>query len=43
MVVRAPTGPAPVGDVLSIVVPIVAFVAGAVIFEQMERGFADAI
>ena len=29
--------------VLSIVVPIAAFVAGAVIFEQMERGFADAI
>jgi lipopolysaccharide transport system permease protein len=29
--------------VLSIVVPIVVFVGGAVIFEQMERGFADVI
>jgi lipopolysaccharide transport system permease protein len=29
--------------VLAIVVPIVAFVGGAVIFEQMERGFADVI
>jgi lipopolysaccharide transport system permease protein len=28
---------------LAIVVPIVAFVGGAIIFEQMERGFADAI
>ena len=29
--------------VLAIAVPIVAFVAGAIIFEQMERGFADVI
>jgi lipopolysaccharide transport system permease protein len=29
--------------VLSIVVPILVFVGGAVIFEQMERGFADVI
>jgi lipopolysaccharide transport system permease protein len=29
--------------VLSIVLPIVVFVGGAVIFEQMERGFADVI
>ena len=29
--------------VLAIVGPIVAFVGGAIIFEQMERGFADAI
>lgn len=29
--------------VLAIIVPIVVFVGGAVIFEQMERGFADAI
>ena len=29
--------------VLAIVVPIVAFVGGAIIFEQMERGFADSI
>jgi lipopolysaccharide transport system permease protein len=29
--------------VLSIVVPVVVFVGGAVIFEQMERGFADVI
>ncbi len=29
--------------VLAVVVPIAAFVGGAVIFEQMERGFADAI
>ena len=29
--------------VLAIVVPIAVFVGGAVIFEQMERGFADAI
>jgi lipopolysaccharide transport system permease protein len=28
---------------LSIVVPIIAFVGGAIIFEQMERGFADVI
>jgi lipopolysaccharide transport system permease protein len=29
--------------VLAIVVPIAAFVGGAIIFEQMERGFADTI
>ena len=29
--------------VLAVVVPIAVFVGGAVIFEQMERGFADAI
>ncbi len=29
--------------VLAIVVPIAVFVGGAIIFEQMERGFADAI
>ncbi len=29
--------------VLSIVVPIVVFVGGAIVFEQMERGFADVI
>jgi lipopolysaccharide transport system permease protein len=28
---------------LSIVVPIVVFLGGAIIFEQMERGFADVI
>jgi lipopolysaccharide transport system permease protein len=28
---------------LSIVVPVVVFVGGAVVFEQMERGFADVI
>ncbi len=27
----------------SIVVPVVCFLAGAIIFEQMERGFADVI
>jgi lipopolysaccharide transport system permease protein len=29
--------------VLSIVVPVVVFVAGVLVFEQMERGFADVI
>jgi lipopolysaccharide transport system permease protein len=29
--------------VLSIVVPVAVFLGGAVIFEQMERGFADVI
>jgi len=29
--------------VLAVVFPIAAFVAGAIIFEQMERGFADSI
>jgi len=29
--------------ILSILVPIVVFVGGAIIFEQMERGFADVI
>ncbi len=29
--------------VLSFVVPVVVFLAGAVVFEQMERGFADVI
>jgi lipopolysaccharide transport system permease protein len=29
--------------VASIIVPIIVFVGGAVIFEQMERGFADVI
>jgi lipopolysaccharide transport system permease protein len=29
--------------ILSIVVPIVVFVGGAIVFEQMERGFADVI
>ncbi len=28
---------------LSIVVPVLAFLGGAIIFEQMERGFADVI
>jgi lipopolysaccharide transport system permease protein len=40
--VRQPT-PQTWETVLAIVVPIVAFIGGAVIFEQMERGFADAI
>lgn len=37
--------PAPPGwqIALSIVVPVLCFLAGAVIFEQMERGFADVI
>ena len=37
--------PAPPGwqIVLSIVVPILVFLGGAIIFEQMERGFADVI
>jgi lipopolysaccharide transport system permease protein len=29
--------------VLSIIIPIIVFIGGAVIFEQMERGFADVI
>jgi lipopolysaccharide transport system permease protein len=29
--------------ILSVVVPVIVFVGGAVIFEQMERGFADVI
>jgi len=29
--------------VLSVAVPVIVFVGGAVIFEQMERGFADVI
>ena len=40
--VRQPT-PQTWETVLAIVVPIVAFIGGAIIFEQMERGFADAI
>ncbi len=28
---------------LSIVVPIIVFIGGAILFEQMERGFADLI
>ena len=40
--VRAPA-PYPWETVLAIVVPVVAFVGGAIIFEQMERGFADSI
>jgi len=35
--------PAPWEFVLSIVVPVVAFLGSAVVFEQMERGFADVI
>ncbi len=40
--VRQPA-PYPWEIAAAIVVPIVAFVAGAIIFEQMERGFADTI
>jgi lipopolysaccharide transport system permease protein len=39
---RQPT-PAPWEFVLGVVVPVVVFLGGAVIFEQMERGFADVI
>jgi lipopolysaccharide transport system permease protein len=35
--------PPPWQIVLSVVVPLIVFVGGAVIFEQMERGFADVI
>ena len=35
--------PAPWAIVLSIVVPIVVFLGSALVFEQMERGFADVI
>jgi lipopolysaccharide transport system permease protein len=35
--------PPPWQIVLSIVVPVAVFLGGAVVFEQMERGFADVI
>ncbi len=37
------TAPYPWEFALAVVVPVVAFVGGAIIFEQMERGFADSI
>jgi len=39
----AAPAPPPWQIAMSIVVPLVVFVGGAVIFEQMERGFADVI